>query len=91
MKAVVGGYAYELGIVCMVKGQVLVRGHRTEQEAAAVGLRTSSCLVWGRRWGRRRTTIILPLLLCLLWKPSPQIQGIECAIQSIGFERWWWE
>ena len=32
-----------------MEGQVLVRGHRTEREAAAVGSHTSSCLVLGEK------------------------------------------
>ena len=78
-------------ILCTVKGQMLVRRRRTEREDAAVGLRTSSCLVLEEEVAKtvyhHYSALILPLLLCFLWKPSPQIQGIGRAIQSIGFER----
>ena len=44
---VAAGSAYELDTARKVEGQVLVRGHRTEREAATVVTRTSSCLVLG--------------------------------------------
>ena len=47
-----GREAYELDTAPKVEGQVLVRGHRTEREAAAVGSRTSSCLVLGEKVGK---------------------------------------
>ena len=37
-----------MGIVCMMKGQVMMRKHHMERVPAAVGLYTSSCLVMGR-------------------------------------------
>ena len=47
-----GGWAYDLGIGCKVKTQVQVRRRCTKQEAAAGGLRTSSCLVLGEEVGK---------------------------------------
>ena len=40
-----------MDIARKVKGQVLVRGRRTEQDAAAVDSRTSSCWVLGEEVG----------------------------------------
>ena len=37
---------------CALMVAVVVRGHRTEREAAAVGSRTSSCLVLGEKVGK---------------------------------------
>lgn len=77
-----------LGIVCTVKGQVLMRRRCAAREAAAASLRTSSRLVL-REVGKTVCHQYSPTVVVFVVEALAQIQGIKRAIYSMGFKRRW--